>query len=71
MTNLDYIKKFSKITITEACKKCKVSRGNIYNGNVKEEDLKRVKEYLESEVAKLYIKDDGYYEDVRYSNANN
>ena len=31
MDDLEYIKKFSKINITKACKKVKVNRGNLLN----------------------------------------
>lgn len=55
MEDLDFIKNFSKVSITKACKKAKVNRGNLYNGKVKPEKIKLVKRILESELAKLYI----------------
>lgn len=55
MDDLEFIKKFSKVSITKACKKAKVNRGNLYNGKVKPEKTKLVKKILESELAKLYI----------------
>ena len=32
MTDLEFIKNFSKITITDTCKRLKVNKGNLYNG---------------------------------------
>ena len=52
---LKYIKKFSKITITMACEKAGVDRGNLLNGKASKEKTLKVKQILESEVAKLYL----------------
>lgn len=56
MKDLDYIKSFSKISITSACKKLNIDRANLLNGRLKKDKVKQVREELESEVAKLYIK---------------
>lgn len=32
MTDLEFIKNFSKITITDTCKRLNVNKGNLYNG---------------------------------------
>lgn len=56
MEDLDYIKQFSKINITKACKKLKINRGNLLNGKTTKENIKKVRQELESEVAKLYVK---------------
>lgn len=58
MKDLDYIKKFSKISITKACKKVKVNRQNVLNNKANKDKIKKVREELESEVAKLYIRED-------------
>lgn len=58
MKDLDYIKKFSKITIKDVCKKAKVDRSNLMSGKVKEEKVKLVKEIIQEEIAKLYIRKD-------------
>ena len=57
--NLEYIKNFSKISITDVCKKEKVSRSNLLTGKCKDskEKTKRVKKRIESEIAKLYVLD--------------
>lgn len=56
MDDLEYIKKFGKINITKACKKCKVNRGNLLNNKTTKENIKKVREELENQVAKLYVK---------------
>lgn len=50
------IKNFSKISITGICRKLKLNRCAVMNGDSKIEDIKRVKEELESEIAKIFIK---------------
>jgi len=59
MDDLEYIKKFSKINITKACKKVKVNRGNLLNNKTSKENIKKVRQELENQVAKLYIKKEG------------
>ncbi|MBQ1551242.1 MAG: hypothetical protein IIZ67_03980 [Bacilli bacterium] len=58
MEDLEFIKRFSKVSIKKACKIAKVNRENLYNGKVKPEKVKKVKRVLESEIAKLYIIED-------------
>lgn len=58
MEDLEYIKKFSKINISKACKTCKVNRGNLLNNKTTKENIKKVRQELEHQVAKLYIKED-------------
>lgn len=58
MQNLDYIKKFSKINITGICKKVNVDRANLLSGRTTKENEQKVKEEIESQIAKLYIKED-------------
>ena len=56
MDDLEYIKTFSKINITRACKKLKINRSNLLNNKTTKENISKVRKELESEVAKLYIK---------------
>lgn len=51
-----YIKNFSKIKISAICRKLFIDRSNLLNGRTSEENLIKVKEEIESEIAKLYIK---------------
>lgn len=57
MDDLEYIKKFSKITIKDVCNKSKVNRSNVLNGKASKKTINKVKKQIESEVAKLYIID--------------
>lgn len=57
MNDLEYIKKFSKITITGICKKVKINRVNLLTNRSTEKNAKIVREEIESELAKLYIKE--------------
>lgn len=55
--DLEYIKKFSQITIIKACKLARVNKSNIWTGKASKKKIKKVRKILESEVAKLYIFD--------------
>lgn len=55
--NLKFIKNFAKIKVTTICKKLLIDRQNVLNGKTTSKNLKNVKEEIESEFAKLYIKD--------------
>lgn len=56
MDDETYIKRFTKITLKKACQKVGVDRSNLLSGRVKKEKVKLVREEIESEVAKLYVK---------------
>ena len=58
MEDLKYLKKFSKITVAKACEKTGVKKSNLSTGQVKKEKIKEVREEIESELAKLYIKEE-------------
>lgn len=58
MDDLEYIKKFSKITIKDVCEKTKVDKSNVFNGKASKKKINKVRKRIESEVAKLYIVDD-------------
>ena len=58
MQDLEYIKKFSKITISKICRKYKINRSNLYNGKSTRRNERLVREEIESELAKLYIRND-------------
>lgn len=57
MTDLEFIKKFSKITISAVCKKCKVNSSNMYAGRLPEDKVLEVKECLLAELGKLLVED--------------
>lgn len=56
MTELEYIKKFTSIQVTKVCKKLNINYSNLISGRSSKKNEKLVKEELESEFAKLYIK---------------
>ena len=58
MKDIDYIKKFSKITITGICRKLNVNRANLLTERTTKENTKKVREEIESEIAKLYLKEE-------------
>ena len=53
-----YIKNFSKIKISAICRKLNIDRSNLLHGKTSEENLIKVKEEIESQIAKLYYKGD-------------
>ena len=58
MEDLKYIKKFSKISISGICEKNKINRANLLNNKSTRKNAKIVREEIESEIAKLYLKED-------------
>lgn len=56
MNDLDFIKNFSKISIKKVCEKNNINRANLLNNKTTKKNIKTVREEIESEVAKLYIK---------------
>lgn len=58
MEDLKYIKKFSKISISGICEKNKINRANLLNNKSTNKNAKIVREEIESEIAKLYLKED-------------
>ena len=55
MDDLEYIKRFGKVSLRKACKKCKVDYSNLFNGRVKPEKIKQVKRQIENDLAELYL----------------
>lgn len=58
MEDLDYIKKFSKISIKSVCDKAKVDKSNLYTGRTSKSNIKKVRRYIESNIAELYLLND-------------
>lgn len=58
MDDLEYIKKFSKITLKEVCKKSNVDVSNVFHGKASKKAVNRVRKQIESDVARLYIIED-------------
>lgn len=57
MEDKEYIKRFSKITVSKICRKLNYPINNVLAGTASKERLSEVKKELESELAKLYIKE--------------
>ena len=57
--NKDYqfIINFNRIKLSDICKKLNINRSSLYQAHIKIEDFRRVREEIESELAKLYIKE--------------
>lgn len=58
MEDLDYIKKFSKITMKSVCEKAKVDKSNVFNGKASKKKINKVKRQIESDIARLYLMED-------------
>ena len=58
MDDLEYIKKFSKITIKDVCNKSKANRSNILRGTASKKKINKVKRQIESDIASLYLLED-------------
>lgn len=57
MEDIQYIKEFSKITIKKICEDNKVTPSNLWSNRLSKKKLHSIKTSIESEVAKLYIKE--------------
>lgn len=51
----EFIKKFSSVKVEHVLKKLKIDKANFYNFKCKKSDYIKVKKYLLSEFAKLFI----------------
>ena len=59
--DLDYIKSFSKIKISKACRHFNVDHANLVNGKLSRDIEKKIRKYIESEIANIYIKESEMY----------
>ena len=53
--DFEFLKSFSNIKISQACKKVGIARQNIYNGKCSEENLHRIRRQIENDIAELYL----------------
>lgn len=51
--NLDYILKFSKITLTSICKKLNIDTKNLYHGKVSAEKILQIKLEIQKQLVNL------------------
>lgn len=57
MTDLEFIKKFSKIRISDICKNLKIQKNNVYTGKTKKENISKVKNEIYKELVNLMVCD--------------
>lgn len=60
MNDLEFIKRFNDITITDICKDLEYNSRNIYSGRAKQENIENVRKVLEYKIRKLLF--DAEYE---------
>lgn len=58
MDDLEYIKKFRKIKTAKICRKLRIDVSNLMSYRSTKQNAKKVREEIESEIAKLYIKNE-------------
>lgn len=52
--NLEFLKKFSKITIKDICRKIEIDSSNIYSGRASEKTIESVRNEVEKELNNIY-----------------
>lgn len=57
MTDLDFIKRFNKITIKELCQENRINKSNLYTGKTSKKNQVLIKKAIWCEIAKLLIED--------------
>lgn len=55
--DLEYIKKFGKITIAEACRHFNINQSNLRRGSYGKDVEKNVRKYLECKLSKIYMEE--------------
>lgn len=56
MEDLEYIRNFIKISVPKICKKLKIDKSNLYQGKTTNLNAKKVRQEIENEFAKLYLR---------------
>ena len=57
MNDLDFIKKFSKITIKKICKENNINSSNLWSGRIKPEKIHQIRKAIEAEVGNIYVEE--------------
>lgn len=63
MSDLEYIKQFSKITISSVCKQLKIAPNNMWAGRLNDKQYSLIKKCIIANVSKLNIED--YKKDLK------
>lgn len=53
MSDLEFIKEFSKIRISIICQKLKIQSNNVYTGKTKKENISKVKNEIHKQLTNL------------------
>lgn len=53
----EYVKKFTEIKVTNICNRLNIKMSNVSAGRTSKKNYERIKSEIESDIAKLYIKD--------------
>lgn len=53
MSDLEFIKEFSKIRISIICQKLKIQKNNVYTGKTKKENISKVKNEIYKQLTNL------------------
>lgn len=57
MKSREYVKKFSTIKVKYICDKLNIQMSNVSAGTTSDKNYDRIKEEIENQIAKLYIKE--------------
>lgn len=57
MEDLNYIKKFSKISVSKICEEKNINRQNLLNNNSSKKNAKIVRNEIENKIFSLYVND--------------
>lgn len=57
MDSKEYVKKFTDIKVTKICDKLKIKISNVSAGRTSQKNYDLIKEEIESQIAKLYLKE--------------
>lgn len=57
LKNIEFIKDFSKITVSSACREENVKKSNLYKMTTTPEKIQRIRENIEKRIKALYDKD--------------
>ena len=56
MKSKEYVKKFTDIKVTKICDKLNIKMSNVSSGRTRAKNYDMIKEEIESQIAKLYLK---------------
>lgn len=57
MDSKEYVKKFTDIKVTKICDKLNIKISNVSAGRTSQKNYDLIKEEIESQIAKLYLKE--------------